>query len=50
MQRMALLERMLDDLYGKRTLVRDRVVPAQVLYGLRTLPPGFGGAPAIAGW
>ncbi len=39
-QRMALLERMLDDLYGKRTLVRDRVVPAQVLYGLRTYRPG----------
>ncbi|MFT3853522.1 MAG: circularly permuted type 2 ATP-grasp protein [Ilumatobacteraceae bacterium] len=40
MQRMGVLERMLVDLFGPRTLVRDRVVPAQVLYGLRGYQPG----------
>ena len=39
-QRMGVLERMLVDLFGHRTLVRDRLVPAQVLYGLRSFRPG----------
>lgn len=38
-QRMGVLERMLADLHGARTLVRDRVVPAQLLYALRGFRP-----------
>ena len=38
-QRMILLERMLGDLYGPLRLVRERVLPAQVLYGLRGFRP-----------
>ena len=36
---MVLLERMLGDLFGPMRLVRERVLPAEVLYGLRGFRP-----------
>ena len=38
-QRMGVLEQLLADLFGPRMLVRERIVPAQVLYALRGFRP-----------
>ena len=49
-QRMGVLERMLADLFGPRTLVRDRIVPAQVLYGTAHVPCRRRRSAPAAGW